>query len=365
MPPFPLLRLPQLVLCEVFKSLSIREKIKLSFCSKKISMQINNARLYSENITVNLGGLYQKIEVSSKNYKEPFEISIRQDPRKTFNSKTQQFFIACYTNGITIYWKNYREGFLTVTRHISKMFQCKISISDNYHSGLYQPVVSELYDLQQEFKTFTIEFDGSEDQKLLWNQISSKLELVENLRILSIPYFDFRHFRPVFTSWPQNITIMKSDWFTLESLSTCTCTRITLDRSHVGNKDLDGALKKWKSGGFPNLNRLAINSLWSTKNDEQILGMNWRELNGVVLLTDDGSKKATINFRHGRICFDSIKLMSTHLPTKMTGHIVVNVAENAQIEYAESHKSTGNELTVLIFIILIIVGGFFAATKFL
>ncbi|EFO85059.1 hypothetical protein CRE_22005 [Caenorhabditis remanei] len=299
MPPFPLLRFPGVVLCEVFKSLSIGEKFKLSFCSKKISTQINNARLYSQKVIVVLDSLHQGIKFRSENNKEPFEISIRQDPRKTFNSKAQQFFIACYTNGITIYWKNYREGYLSVIRHMSKMFHCKISISNDSPSVLYQPVVSELYDLQQEFKTFTIEFDGSEDQKLLWNQISSKFELVENLRILSIPYFDFRHFRPVFTSWPQNITIMNSDWFTLESLLTCTCTRITLDRSRVENKDLDGALKKWKSGGFPNLERLTINDLWSTKNGEQILGMNWRDLNGVVLLTDDGSKKATINFRHG------------------------------------------------------------------
>ncbi|EFP06447.1 hypothetical protein CRE_29253 [Caenorhabditis remanei] len=103
---------------------------------------------------------------------------------------------------------------------------------------------------------------------------------------------------PVFTSWPQNIDITNSGWFTLEYVLACTCTRITLDWSHLENKDLEVILKNWKSGGFSNLENLYIGSQNITNNGELIMGINWRELDGMVFQTDDGSKKATFRIRN-------------------------------------------------------------------
>ncbi|EFP04500.1 hypothetical protein CRE_24292 [Caenorhabditis remanei] len=177
------------------------------------------------------------------------------------------------------------------TRYISKIFQCKFSISKNFNSDIYQPVVSELFDLQQEFKTLTIDLNVLKDRKL-WDHISTKFGLVEDLSISSS--FD-PGFRPVLASWPQKIAIMNSDWFTLESFLACTCTRIKLGWSNFGNNDLDVILRKWKTGGFPNLERLMITSGKMKDNGEHILGMNWSELEGMVILSDDGSKKATIH----------------------------------------------------------------------
>ncbi|KAF1771298.1 hypothetical protein GCK72_003124 [Caenorhabditis remanei] len=292
---FPLLRLPRLVLFEVFKALSIDEKIKLSLCSKKISTQINNARLYSQKVIVALDLLYKEINVYSENKKDTLEISIHPDPRKTLNSSTRQFFTACYTKGITIFWENHRDGYLSVIRHMSKMFQCKFSISKNFNSDIYQPVVSELFDLQQEFKTFTIDLNVLKDLKL-WDHISTKFGLVEYLKISSFVNSDFKL---VITSWPQEIIIMRSDWITLDSLLTCTCTKITL--GELGNKDFDEILKKWKTGGFPKLKQLKIYSMRITNNVEHILGMNFWELSKKVIQTNDGSKKATINTGYGRV----------------------------------------------------------------
>ncbi|EFP06451.1 hypothetical protein CRE_29249 [Caenorhabditis remanei] len=153
-----------------------------------------------------------------------------------------------------------------------------------------------LFDLRMEFKTIIIELNelnGSEDRILLWNQISNKLELVEDLVILS-GFYLIRSFTPVFASWPQKISIMDSVVFTLESLLACTCTTITHMRSHMGNKDLDVILKNWKAGGLPNLKCLRLDSLMITDDGGHILGTTFRELNGTVIQTDDGSKKATI-----------------------------------------------------------------------
>ncbi|KAF1771194.1 hypothetical protein GCK72_003020 [Caenorhabditis remanei] len=278
MPPLPLLRLPRLVLCEVLRSLSIEEKIKLSLCSQKISTQIYNDRLYSEKVIVSLDMINQGIRVHSENDKDAFKVFIDLDIWKRY-----------YPNS----GRNRQEGFLSVIQHLLKMFQCKIS-TDLYfnNSDSFEPIISELLDQQVEFKALNIVLDGSKDQNLLWNQISSNFGLVESLKIIS----DTTNpgFRPVFTSWPQNISIRSSYWFTLKSLLACTCQRIILGMSHLGNKDLDVILKNWKAGGFPNLEYLYVNSKSIINNGTTILGMNLTELNGMIIQTDDGSKKATI-----------------------------------------------------------------------
>ncbi|EFP01929.1 hypothetical protein CRE_13782 [Caenorhabditis remanei] len=102
---FSLLRLPRLVLCEIFKSLNIEEKINLFLCSWKISTQINNARLYSQKVIVDLDCLCHNIRVCSENYRDSFEISIYPDFWKRHNSNTQQFSIEC-------------RGFLSVIEHL-------------------------------------------------------------------------------------------------------------------------------------------------------------------------------------------------------------------------------------------------------
>ncbi|EFO85014.1 hypothetical protein CRE_22013 [Caenorhabditis remanei] len=262
MPPLPLLRLPQLVLCEIFKSLSIGEKIKLSLCSKKISTQINNAQFYSQKVLVDLDILNQNIRVHSENDEDIFEIFTYPESEISRNSNTEQCSIACC---------------------LLKIFQCKISTNiSQYNSDLYQPTISMLFDLQVEFKKLTISLDGSEDQNL-FNQISNKLGLVEDLQISPgwLPGF-----KPIFISWPQKITIWSSYWFTLEHILACTCTTIILEMSHLGNKDADVILRKWKAGGFPYLEYLSVEG--ESISNGRILGMYWMELQGMVIHTDDG-----------------------------------------------------------------------------
>ncbi|KAF1771186.1 hypothetical protein GCK72_003012 [Caenorhabditis remanei] len=151
-----------------------------------------------------------------------------------------------------------------------------------------------LFDLQVEFKTLYIRYKGSKDEKLFWSKmLSTNMGLIEDLRILSI--YD-PGFKPKFTSWPQEISFLGYDWFTVESLLACTCTNITLNKSLMGNKDMDKILRKWKAGGLPNLKRLGIISLlFNDQYGERILGMDWSKLDGMVIKTDDGSKTATID----------------------------------------------------------------------
>ncbi|EFO85057.1 hypothetical protein CRE_22032 [Caenorhabditis remanei] len=134
--PFPLLRLPRLVLFDVFKLLSIGEKIKLSLCSKKISTQINNCRLYSQKVMVSLDMLYQGIRVYSENNNDRFGIFNRYNSATINNPDMQQYqiegrtvLVISFPRRIETFWKNHQEGFLSVIQHLLKMFQCKISTS--------------------------------------------------------------------------------------------------------------------------------------------------------------------------------------------------------------------------------------------
>ncbi|EFO85002.1 hypothetical protein CRE_22019 [Caenorhabditis remanei] len=302
---FPLLRLPRLVLFDVFKSLNIAEKIKLSICSKKVSTQINNCRLYSQKVHVHLDMYSHKIEVF-ENGEDKFKIFNRSDSGTNTDPYKQQYQIGgctvpviSYPEKISAFWKNHREGFLFVIRHLLKIFQCKFSTTINYYNNdLSQLIISKLFDLQLEFKMLNIYPDGSNHQNWLWKQKSSNFGLVEYLTIFSIVN---PAFTPVFTSWPQNVTIMDSNWFTLKYLLACTSTTITLKGSRLGNKDVDEVLRKWKTGGFPNLQLLEIESRNITSFGATILGMNLRELNKLVIHSDDGSKKATIRHFYDRI----------------------------------------------------------------
>ncbi|EFO85083.1 hypothetical protein CRE_22037 [Caenorhabditis remanei] len=280
-------------------------EFKLSLCSKKISTQINNACLYSQKVVVNLDMLYQNIEVYTENNKDTFYIFNFYECRARNNPGVQQCGIEARTVpvfssgiGIRLFWKNVRDGFLSVIQHLLKIFQCKFSMNNIHNRYSFEKTISELLDLQLKFKKLIICFNQLKNQHLLWNQISNKLGLVEDLELLSC--LD-PGCRPLFTSWPQNIRIKSSDWFTLESLLTCTCTTISLGGSLLENKDLDETFRKWKTGGFPNLKYLYVNSQHIANNGTTILGMHLFELDEMVVQTDDGSKKATIHTDHGRI----------------------------------------------------------------
>ncbi|KAF1771198.1 hypothetical protein GCK72_003024 [Caenorhabditis remanei] len=152
-----------------------------------------------------------------------------------------------------------------------------------------------LFDLQAEFKMLYIRYKRSKDEKLFWNKmLSTNMGLIEDFRVLSI---DDPGLKPKFTSWPQEISFLGSDWFSfgVESLLACTSTAITLNKSYMGNKDMDKILRKWKAGGLPYLKRLGIISLRFNDYGERILGMVWSKLDGMVIKTDDGSKTATID----------------------------------------------------------------------
>ncbi|EFO85023.1 hypothetical protein CRE_22041 [Caenorhabditis remanei] len=283
-------------------------RIKLSLCSKKVSTQIYNSQFYYQKVIIGLDIRDHHIEVYSENIKDAFEIincsytgTINNPDIEQYQIEGRDVHVISFAKGITAFWKNHQEGFLSVIRHLLKIFRCKFSISNNYNSYSFScaKTISELFNLQVKFKRLSIRLNGSEDRILLWNQISSNFGLVENLTISSVANPGFR---PVFTSWPQKIDIpWCSDWFSLDSLLACACTTIRLGGSHFCNKDLDEILRKWKTGGFQNLKCLKIYSQNIRRNGTTILGLNLLELRGKVIRTDDGSKKAKIKTGDGKI----------------------------------------------------------------
>ncbi|KAF1771299.1 hypothetical protein GCK72_003125 [Caenorhabditis remanei] len=280
--------------------------IKLSICSKRISTQINSARLYSQKVVVVLN-LRKQISVLSRNDKDNCEIFTYPDSGKRHNSNAQQVSIACCTVnavsipiGIKTFWKNQEEGFLSVIRHLLKMFQCKISTGQYcWRQESFQPILTELFDLQQEFGTITVGLHETVDHKWL-NHIFSYLGLVERLEILSTNFLPPSTFIPTFPPWPRRRIIIESNssWLTLDILFTCTCSYIDIAKTNLENKELDDILTHWKAGGLPNLKYLEIGSTKFKRNGDPILEMVPNEWEGqLTIRTDDGSKTAKVHLR--------------------------------------------------------------------
>ncbi|KAF1771318.1 hypothetical protein GCK72_003144 [Caenorhabditis remanei] len=304
MPPFPLLRLPGVVLCEVFKSLSIDEKIKLSFCSKKTSAQINSARLYSQKVIVVLIMTGKLIRVYSDHQPVGFYIAICTG--KIDDSNIQHVPIEGCTVPVTptepikikTFWKDLKEGFLSITRHFLKIFHCKISTErDCWRHELFHPILTELFNQQQVFETISIGLHESVDHNWL-NRIFTYSELVEGLEIPYLYSLTPSTFIPTFPPWPrQKITIKPNfSWLTLDTLFTCTCSDIYIARTNLENKDLDEILTHWKAGGLPNLEYLTIGSTKIKFDGDPILGLvpsEWED-DEITIITDDGLKTAVV-----------------------------------------------------------------------
>ncbi|KAF1771327.1 hypothetical protein GCK72_003153 [Caenorhabditis remanei] len=305
MPPFPLLRLPGVVLCEVFKSLSIGEKIKLSFCSKKTSAQINSARLYSQKVIVVLGMTGKVIRVYSENETVGFYIAIcteKIDDSNIHHAQIEGCTVPVTTTDsepikINTFWKDLKEGFLSITRHLLKIFHCKISTErDSWRHELFQPILTELFNQQQVFETISIGLHESVDHNWL-NRIFTYSELVEGLEIPYLHSLPLSSFIPTFPPWPrQRITIKPNfSWLTLDTLFTCTCSDIYIARTNLENKDLDEILTHWKAGGLPNLEYLTIGSTKIKSDGDPILGIipsEWED--ETTIQTDDGLKTADV-----------------------------------------------------------------------
>ncbi|EFO90143.1 hypothetical protein CRE_24740 [Caenorhabditis remanei] len=300
--PFPLLRLPRLVLFDVFKSLSIGEKIKLSLCSKKIFTLINNDRLHSPKVILYLDMAHQVIRVYSENY---FQIGIYLDRDIDNDREIQQWQIKGCTVPVTTdeptkvntFWKDLVEGFLCVTQHLMKIFQCKISTGKEcWRNGLFQPILSELFDQKLEFEKITVGLHESVDHNWLNRIFFSNLGLVEELEIsdlLIIP----SSFIPIFPAWPRQKITIKSNasWLTLDTLFTCTCSHIHISNTNLKNKELNEILTYWMAGGLPNLEYLRIGSTKFKWDGDHILGMvpnEWEDQH--TIQTDDGSKTAEV-----------------------------------------------------------------------
>ncbi|KAF1771305.1 hypothetical protein GCK72_003131 [Caenorhabditis remanei] len=189
------------------------------------------------------------------------------------------------------------------------MFQCKISTGQYcWRQELFQPILTELFDLQQEFGTITVGLHETVDHNLL-NRIFSYLGLVERLEILSTNFLPPSSFIPIFPPWPRQRIIIKpnSPWLTLDTLFTCTCSYIDIANTNLENKELDEILTHWKAGGLPNLKYLEIGSTKFKRNGDPILGMvpnEWEDQ--TTIRTDDGSKTAEVHIRGNYLVMDTL-----------------------------------------------------------
>ena len=101
----------------------------------------------------------------SENIKDAFEIfncsytgTINNPDIQRCRIEERTVPVISFGKGMTVFWENDQEGFLSVIRYLLKIFRCKISINEHYKSGSYVNTISELFNLQVEFKKLVFLF---------------------------------------------------------------------------------------------------------------------------------------------------------------------------------------------------------------
>ncbi|CAO4362750.1 unnamed protein product [Caenorhabditis nigoni] len=150
--------------------------------------------------------------------------------------------------------------------------------------------------LLETFKISIIESMNNDDQDIDFLRQTAKTAIDRNMEVEEVTHYNMENTRDVldfmpildqmkvtqrlscsvkfpsnfqhqFTMYPYKIRIHNSIWFNIGQQLDCTCVKINLYQSMLGNQELDLFLHKWKKiGTFLNLRSLVI---WSKKIDNQ------------------------------------------------------------------------------------------------
>ncbi|EFO88001.1 hypothetical protein CRE_05156 [Caenorhabditis remanei] len=261
---------------------------------------MSHAQFYSQQVTLVLDIMKRKIIVHDKRNLDRFEISIE------YASYVKQMrgylyrICECEVSGVFsddkwkvycssewLYGESLQRGYLFVSAHLSRIFNCMISTKRAQYTGYFQTTFAGFFDLQFKFEKLSIDLKNIQSEML--KQVCGNLQLVEHLTIQSLPSSI-----PIFSTWPMRISIRDASWVTLTTLLTSTSFRIELEDSQLEYKDLEEILENWKTAGrFQNLEYLKISykkiDVEADETDE-------------IIQTNDGEKKAMISWKTS--CFE-------------------------------------------------------------
>ncbi|CAO4363439.1 unnamed protein product [Caenorhabditis nigoni] len=142
-----------------------------------------------------------------------------------------------------------------------------------FHEGTFDTVLSivkVLIERKTEIETFAIGEVSRTEIVAQFMPLLAQMNITNGFHCCSKFPPDYHYH---FAKYPNQLFIAFSSWFNIGQLLDCTCVRIELWRSMLGNQELDVFLQHWKKKGtFPNLRFLRVKGN-KIVNKSPILGM--------------------------------------------------------------------------------------------
>ncbi|KAF1763114.1 hypothetical protein GCK72_011380 [Caenorhabditis remanei] len=255
--PLKLFHLPTLVLRNVLQLLNPIELFELSQCSRRALSIIplsgsRNFKLqidqFSSSIHVN-GHIFRIYSTRAQSIYIPHGT-------RTFMESTVKIYHRI-EHELASFWDNKLVGLRTVFFHVSKVFNCPTECARFFYAipaVIYMSFIDFISSRQSEIKELTIWGDGLTDKHV--TEIFDKLRVTDHLEM------SHRFSRaPSIPLNLESIVIWNSAWITTQHLNSMNnCRVIHLDQSTFTDSNMTSFLNDWKSGQYPNLQYLSINS---------------------------------------------------------------------------------------------------------
>ncbi|EFP10431.1 hypothetical protein CRE_22958 [Caenorhabditis remanei] len=237
--PLKLFHLPTLVLRNVLQLLNPIELFELSQCSRRALSIIPLSG--SRNFELQIDQFSSSIHVNGHIF-------------RIYSTRAQSIYIP---HGTRTFMESTLVGLRTVFFHVSKVFNCPTECARFFYAipaVIYMSFIDFISSRQSEIKELTIWGDGLTDKHV--TEIFDKLRVTDHLEM------SHRFSRaPSIPLNLESIIIWNSAWITIQHLNSMNnCRVIHLDQSTLTDSDMTLFLNDWKSGKFPNLQYLSIDS---------------------------------------------------------------------------------------------------------
>ncbi|KAF1763121.1 hypothetical protein GCK72_011387 [Caenorhabditis remanei] len=266
--PFKLFRLPIVALRNVLELLDPIELFDLSQCSRRSLSIIPLSG--SRKFKLRMNNNYSFIHILAPSNVYSFRMYENSSQSKYILHGTRTFMESTVTISrhseyeLYSFWDDRFVGLKTVFFHLSKIFNCGIESAKFYTTipaVINMPIIDFIISRQSEIKELHISGKNFSDEHVI--EIFDKLRVTDRLLIRH----EFSMSPPLIPFNSKSIDIWKSYWITTEHLNSMrNSTLIQLNWSTLTDRDMTSFLNDWKSGQFPNLQYLSIQSNFLSKN---------------------------------------------------------------------------------------------------
>ncbi|EFP10487.1 hypothetical protein CRE_22915 [Caenorhabditis remanei] len=261
--PFKLLHLPAVALRNVLQFLNPFDLFELSQCSQKATYIIPLSGSRKFKLVVNASPL--SISVNDHVFHIGYN---RSPPPSWFLKRTWKFMdstvrvVYLSRQQLISYWDDRFVGLKTVFFHLSKIFNCAIESAKFYSipAVIYMSIIDFISSRQSEIKELFVGGENLTDTNV--TEIFERLRVTDHLSMchrFSMP-------PPSISLNSKSMFIWNSGWITTEHLNSMkNGIVIHLDHSTLTDDKMTLFLNDWKSGQFPNLQYLYIQSTFLSK----------------------------------------------------------------------------------------------------